>query len=59
MVGLNFFPQALICHVAAFATVETGSFCLAAIHFSLTRLVGLGVGPFLSRGLFFACVPGR
>jgi len=45
--------------VSAFATVETSSFCLAAIHFGLTRLVGLGIGPLLSRGLSFACVPGR
>jgi len=59
MVGLNFFLWAFICHMSAFATVETGSFCLAAVHLGLTWLVGLGIGPLLSRGLSFACVPGR
>ena len=58
MVGFYFFLWAFICHVFAFATVETGSFCLAAIHFSLTGLVGLRIGSLLGRGLSFACAPG-
>ena len=57
MVGLTLFPWALIWHVSAFATVETGSFCLAAVHFSFTWLVGLCIGPHLGRGLSFACAP--
>jgi len=48
-VGLNFFLWAFICNVTALATLETGSFCLAAVHFILTWLVGLGIGPLLSR----------
>jgi len=59
MVGLNFFLWAFICHVSAFATVETGSVCLAAVHLSLTWLVGLGIGSLLGRGLSFACPPRR
>jgi len=58
MVRLNFFLWAFICHVSAFATVETGSFCLAAVHFNLTWLVGLGIGPLPSRGLSFAVLLG-
>jgi len=59
MVGLNFFFWAFICHVSAFATVQAGSFSLAAVHFSLTWLIGFGIGPLLDGGLSFACVPGR
>jgi len=59
MVGLNFLLWTFICHVSTFATVETGSFCLAAIHFSLTGFVGLGIGPLLRWGLSFAFISGH
>jgi len=58
MVGLNLFLWALICPPSAFATIETGSFCLAASYLGITCLVGLGMGPLLARGLSFACIPG-
>ena len=38
MVGLHIFLWPFICHVSAFATVETGSFCLAGL---ITALLGL------------------
>jgi len=59
MVGLNLLLWAFICHVSAFATVDTGSFCFEAMHFGLTRHVGLGLGTLLGRGLSLACIPGH
>jgi len=35
--------------MSAFATVETGSFCLGSIHCSIAGLVGFEIGAFLGR----------
>ena len=59
MFGLNSLLWAFICHVTAFATVDTGSFCFAVMHFGLTGHVGLGLDTLLGRGLSLACIPGR
>jgi len=58
MVCVNFFLWAFICNVSVFTTVETGSFCFAAVYIRVTWLVGLGIGPLLGWGLSFACIPG-
>jgi len=53
MVGFDFLLWAFICHVCAFITVETGSFGLPAIHFSLAGLLVLGIGFLLCWGFSF------
>ena len=52
MVCLDFFLSTFICHMSLFSAVETGSFCLASIHFSLSRFLVLLGG--LSLGWCFA-----
>jgi len=53
MIGLYFLLWAFICHVSAFATVETGSFGLPAVHLSLAGLLILGVCLLLYWGFSF------
>ena len=54
MVCLDFFLWAFICHVSTFSTVKTCSFYFAAVHLSLARLLGLGVGLLFRWSLTFS-----
>jgi len=53
MLDFDFLLWAFICHVSAFATVETGSFSLPAVPFSLAGFLILGLGLLLCWGFSF------